>query len=106
MGTILINNIEYTDDVDKRFAGCEFCDVRIKDYDYFKEHCLLRKTGNRPCGKAIYLKRVTITKEVFEKKVKELALRLAGKESYLAICIDLTIEKGEFKQSFFNVDRL
>ena len=56
--------------------------------------------------KAIYLKRVTITKEVFEKKVKELALRLDGKESSLAICIDLTIEKGEFKQSFFNVDRL
>lgn len=106
MGTILINNIEYTDNVDKRFAGCEFCDVRIKDYDYFKEHCLLHKTGNRPCGKAVYLKRVTITKEVFEKKVKELALQLAGKESYLTISIDLIIENGEFRQSFIDVDRL
>lgn len=59
MGKVIINDIEYTDDVDKRFAGCEFCDVRIKDYYYFKHHCLCSYTEkDKPCGKALYLKKV------------------------------------------------
>ena len=70
MEKIIINGIEYTNNVDTRFAGCEFCDVRIKDYDYFKEHCLPSyKAGNRPCGKATYLKRI---KSMDNKKYEEI----------------------------------
>lgn len=68
MSKITINGKQYTDDVDKRFAGCEFCDVRIKDYDYFKEHCLHHKVGERPCGNAIYVKRVNHTLTTIDKE--------------------------------------
>lgn len=57
MSRIVINNIEYTDEVDKRFYGCEFCDVHIKDYAFYEANCF-NKTRPHPCGDANYLKRV------------------------------------------------
>lgn len=57
MSRIVINNIEYTDEVDKRFYGCEFCDVRIKDYAFYEANCF-NKPRPHPCGDADYLKRV------------------------------------------------
>ena len=51
-----INGKIYHSGTDKRFAGCEFCDVRIKDYKYFLNNCPPSEKMNRPCGTASYLK--------------------------------------------------
>ena len=82
MNKITINGIEYTDNVDARFAGCEFCDVRIKDYDYFKKHCLhSHKTGGRPCGNAAYLKRIkNMDYEKIIKAIREKTHKAQGDE--------------------------
>ena len=51
----VINGISYVTGTDTRFFGCEFCDVRILDFEYYKENCLNCRV--RPCGIARYLKK-------------------------------------------------
>lgn len=52
---ITINGETYVEGTDTRFSGCEFCDVRKNDFEYFNKNCLV--AGIRPCGNARYLKK-------------------------------------------------
>lgn len=52
---IIINGKTYIEASDIRFVGCEFCDVRIKDYEYYIKHCVDKSKQNAPCKGLPYL---------------------------------------------------